>query len=285
MEIDELKEKFKLSNAEFDEIQNLIINIYTANVSPSASPTIIILGGQPGAGKSELITAAHRLASVNKERIVTCNADDYRDFHPNADEIKEKHEEYYSTITVEYAHRWNAGLRLYCEKNKLNYILETTFSSGELMNDTLMEMKAKGYQTVVMLLAVNRRWSILGTYLRYEDMKRTTGYGRQVTKRQHDSRYEEIPKTLKAVQGARLFDQLLIYGRAMPGAEGNGRGVYPVADNPENPLETYISERDKPWTASAINYFEAYCQVAIQLMQERNAESEYIEEFRRVVGD
>lgn len=166
MNLESLKSHYRLSNIEFQEIQQLINKIYTNQVSPADEPIAIILGGQPGAGKSELITAAQHLA---KNNIVICNADNYRDYHPHSDDIKKEHERLYPEITVDYAQAWNNGLRFYCEEHRLSYVLETTFSSGSVMNDTILDIKSKGYQVVIMLLAVNHRFSLLGTYI---DMKR-----------------------------------------------------------------------------------------------------------------
>jgi hypothetical protein len=56
MDLEELKSIYALFPDEFQEIQNTIIEIFTSGVKPVNSPAIIILGGQPGSGKSELTT-------------------------------------------------------------------------------------------------------------------------------------------------------------------------------------------------------------------------------------
>jgi predicted ABC-type ATPase len=269
MDLNELKSNYALSDDEFQEIQNEIIAIYTEGVTPSPSPAVIILGGQPGAGKSELITAALRLALLNNEQIVTCNADEYRDYHPQSDEIKKNHERYYPEITVTYSQPWNNGLRTYCEENRLNYILETTFSSGKVMNDTIRDIKQKGYQVILMVLAVHKKWSLLGTYIRYEDMKRHSGTGRQVSQKIHDEKYQAIPETLKAVHEGKLYDHLLIYGRNFNRDPTRSTGIKLIANNPSDPLAVYIKERDRPWSISMTQQFADACAQIISLMEKR----------------
>jgi hypothetical protein len=78
--------------------------------------------------------------------ILACNADIFRDSHPQAEYIKTHLEHQYPNITAPYAQRWNNGIREYCEANKLNYILETTFSSGPLINETIQALKDKDYR-------------------------------------------------------------------------------------------------------------------------------------------
>jgi predicted ABC-type ATPase len=120
----ELEKIYQLTDREIQEIGNIIIHDYTAGVGPVEKPIVAILGGQPGSGKSELITRAQNLLGKNT---VICNADDYRDYHPKSDEIKKDHEDAYPEITVKYSQPWNNRLRTYCEENRLNFILETTF--------------------------------------------------------------------------------------------------------------------------------------------------------------
>jgi len=136
-----LKKLYTISDQEFREIQQDIITDLTVGKKPSDSPIVIILGGQPGAGKTELERIARTELGGD---IIVCNADLFRDYHPNAEEIKNRYEAYYPEITAKYAQDWNNGLRAYCEATRMNYILETTFSSGTTMNKTIDELTAKG---------------------------------------------------------------------------------------------------------------------------------------------
>lgn len=87
----------------------------------------------------------------------------------------------------------------------MNYILETTFSSGERLNETILELKNNGYKVDIMLLAVSPKLSLLGTYVRYEESMQELGLGRKVSKEAHDSRFNAIPATIEAVSLKRFF--------------------------------------------------------------------------------
>lgn len=251
--IQELKKYYELTEKEIVVYGDQVIDDFTAGIIKSERPIAIILGGQPGAGKSELITAAQKLTGKN---VVICNADDYRDYHPKSDEIKKLHEEAYPEITVAYSQPWNMRLKQHCEEKHYNYIMETTFSSGQVMNETLAAIKDKGYDVYIMVLSVNKQLSFLGTRLRYEAMKATDGYGRLVDKVIHDKKYEQVAETLQIVQKAKLYDKLFIYGRAgRQKIKGMHNGLVLISENGANPAANYLAERDKEWSDNDTRYF------------------------------
>ncbi len=277
MQLDALRIAYKLSENEINTLQARIIKKYTRNKTPVEPPTAVIIGGQPGSGKSELIIQALNLFRNNA---VVCNADDYRDFHPKADEIKREHEKYYPEITVAYSQPWNNGLRDHCEKNRFNYILETTFSSGERMNDTIRQIKAKGYHVVIMVLAVPAALSVLGTHIRFEDMKRIEGFGRLVERRVHHEKYLAIPGTIETVARAKLYDSFHIYGRqTLQRKSAPTSGISLIEINPQDAVQIYLNERDKKWTPAVASYFNSACLNVVEMMVKRGATTKELKVF------
>lgn len=272
-----LLEKFKLSGKQVEDISKLIIAAYTRGATPSEDPQAFILGGQPGSGKGELITQAQKIVGSN---IVVCNADDYRVMHPHFKNIVKDYEDIYPELTAGYAQIWNNRLREYCESNKLNYILETTFSSGEKMNETIAQIKAKGYQVSVMILAVNQHLSFLGTRMRYEVMYERDGYGRTVAKHAHDERYEKIIPTLHLVEREKLYDHLYIYARASrQRLKGTTNGLRLIAMDSENPSKDYQAERSKKWSENDLRYFTSDILLLFKSMVMRKATHEELEQL------
>lgn len=272
-----LKNLYTLSEQRFDKIQQIIIEDNTAIAKPSDSPVVIILGAQPGAGKTELERIARAELGGN---IINCNADLFRDYHPDAHEIKSRFESYYPSLTAKYAQDWNNGLRAHCEANRLNYILETTFSSGPGMNKTIDELQKKGYRVEIKLLAIHPRLSLLGTHLRFEEMKSREKGGRMVGKEVHDQKYEMVAPTLYTVQSAALYNKLQIYGRSVEPVEGSFKlGVYLIDTNPPNPLQLFQDEVDRKWSPEFSASFNQGVQNAVHFMQARNATEQEIKAF------
>ncbi|MFA6275233.1 MAG: zeta toxin family protein [Pedobacter sp.] len=275
--LETLKKLYQLSEKDFVAIQQDIIDIYAYTVSAIRNPTVIILGGQPGAGKTELEKEA-RLELF--DNVVTCNADLFRDFHPDASLIRSKHSEYYPEITSDYAQRWNRGLRDHCEKHKLNYILETTFSSGELMNETIESLKSMGYVVEIKLLAVHPKLSFLGTQLRYEHMIAIEGSGRAVSIAAHEERFVNIPNTLAMVQQAGLYDELCIYGRNVASGQNSlTHGIQVLERNPKNPLAVFRAEIEKEWPHKMVVYFEQILEELLDIKIQRKCGSEEIKDI------
>ncbi|MBB5441086.1 hypothetical protein HDC92_004791 [Pedobacter sp. AK017] len=240
---------------------------------------VIILGGQPGAGKSELERIARKELGQN---VVSCNADIFRDYHPEAEKIKAKHESYYPELTSEYAQAWNNGLRAYCEANRMNFILETTFSSGNLMNKTISELQDKGYRVEIKLMAVHPKLSLLGTHFRYEHMKLTENSGRLVGKEAHDNRYNLIAPTLYLVQNEGLYNKLQIYGRTLQNdPQSFIEGVSLLSTNPKNAVQIFQQEVDRKWSADLRLYFLQNLDKVIAMKQARNAPAHEISEFKK----
>lgn len=268
-DLNKLHEKYKLNQQEIEQIGQLIVDQYTEGIFAISKPKVIILGGQPGAGKTELMKVAQ---SVLDNNMVICNADEYRDYHPMSEEIKHLYEQFYPEITVVYSQPWNNRLRKYCEDHRFNFILETTFSSGNLMNKTIQELKHKGYEVSIMILAVNKEISFLGTLFRYEKMWANDGFGRKVDKTVHDDKYEKVAETLELVQQAHNYDHIYIFGRAgKQNSKGKHNGLVLNSKNSKHPLTDYLTERDKKWSVIDMRNFMNDAMKLMRMMVERKA--------------
>lgn len=161
-------------------------------------------------------------------------------------------------------------MKAYCEEHRLNYILETTFSSGDWMNNTISDLKSKGFAVYVMVLAVNKRLSFLGTRLQYEGMKAIDGYGRLVDEDIHDQKYELVLATLEAVCRKGLYDKLFIFGRAgRQKVKGMHNGLIKISENGKTPVADYIAEREKEWSDNDLRFFNDDVLHLIRLMVDR----------------
>ncbi|WBV60631.1 zeta toxin family protein [Chryseobacterium camelliae] len=281
-ELLKLREQYQLSDEDFTAILAIIVEEVADGYLPSPFPKVVILGGAPGSGKTELQKEAESLLRGNA---VICNADNLRDFHPLSHEIKRNHPSFYPDITAEYAQKWNDLLCNYCQQKRLNYILETTFSSGARLQQTIREIKDVGYQVDIMLLAVSPRLSLLGTYIRYENSIENQGLGRKVSKEAHDVRFNAIPSTIDAITKNQLFDDIRIYSRSVVLEYANLiEGVTLVAHNPVNVLKVYQEEIERPCPLKLKEYFKQSYSNVFEMMRKRQAHPREIERFRNELG-
>src|ERR1700712_3781558 len=148
------------------------------------------------------------------------------------------------------------------------------------MNKTIAELQQKGYRVEIKLLAIHPRLSLLGTHLRFEDMKSQEKGGRMVGKEVHDQKYEMVAPTLYTVQSAALYNKLQMYGRSVEPVEGSFKlGVYLIATNPPNLLRLFQDEIDRKWSPELSASFNQGVQHAVHLMQARNAAEQEIKGF------
>ncbi|RQO30409.1 hypothetical protein DBR32_12635 [Taibaiella sp. KBW10] len=277
-DLEHLKEQYRLSDKDFSTIFEIIVEHVAKGYIASQTPKAVILGAQPGAGKSELQKNAEALL---RDNAVVCNADNLRDYHPLSTEIKKKYPLAYPELTTAYAQQWNDQLCRYCRENRLNYILETTFSSGERLNETIREMKDNGFEVDIMLLAVSPKLSLLGTYIRYEENLQEQGLGRKVSKDAHDVRFEAIPTTIAAISRKRLFDNISIYARSII-LEYTSlvEGVTLVAHNPVDIMEVYKEEVLRSWSPKLQEYYLKSCTKVLQMMERRSASLPETDRFK-----
>lgn len=173
-------------------------------------------------------------------------------------------------------------MRSYCEDNRLSYILETTFSSGSGMNQTISDLRDKGYRVDIKLLAVHPKLSLLGTHFRFEHMKLEENAGRIVGKHAHDSRFHMIAPTLYLVQAENLYNKLQIYGRTVvQQGQSFTEGLQLLATNPKNAVQIFQKETDRKWSADLKAYFKKGVEGVLILKSARKAHAAEILTFRQ----
>jgi predicted ABC-type ATPase len=273
-----LQTLYSFNDSAFNEAQQYIIGFYRADLTPAENPVAIIVGAQPGAGKSYLEDIA--LEELGSNAMV-CNLDELRDFHPSANKIKSKHEAYYPELTGNYAWKWREGLMAYCVENRLNFIMEVTFANGADINNIIEGLRENDYRVELKLLAVHPQLSLLGTQVRYETQKLKEASGRIINKEAHDERYSNLLPSLIRVQSASLYNKLQIYGRNVATARTSAiQGVHLIVTNPPNAVRVFQKVFDEPRPQKMLDFFEQEMQKVIGLKEARNVPAEEIVKFK-----
>ncbi|MBV7533318.1 zeta toxin family protein [Chitinophaga sp. sic0106] len=141
----------QISSSEQEAISNQIIAEETAELIPSLPPSYYLVGAQPGAGKTEII---HQIRIETSRNLLVCNADDFRERHPNAARILQDRESDFPDLTWPLADFCNTRLKKHGIANNLNILIETTLQDYKLVLADFERMKALGYRTHLLLLAV-----------------------------------------------------------------------------------------------------------------------------------
>lgn len=202
--------KYKLSKKRHDTIYRLLEEQVFNGKKSCNFPIAIVLGGQPGAGKSVLIKNAKKEFEDNN--VVIINGDEFRRIHPNSKEILSKSESDYAFYTDADVRVWTSDLFEKAIEDKYNLIFEGTMRTNRIC-ETLKKLKNNGFSVKIKVLSVNGIDSIISTMERYEAQKNAEGHGRITPSESHRNAYYGMLDTLEDIEKEKCFDTLEISTR------------------------------------------------------------------------
>ena len=199
-----------LSEEEFNQAYQEIKQKVTKNKKPVKFPICITLGGQPGAGKSNIYNIAKRRFSNN---IVELDCDAFRVFHPYYNQIKNIFGKEDAFKTNPFVFKAVDLLIEELSEEKYNLIIESSLNSP---NSALQNGKAlppKGYKVELHIMATPKDVSWQGTIDRYNRELKKGGSPRAVSKEFHDNVVKNIVHSLDVVKESGLMSNILIFDR------------------------------------------------------------------------
>ncbi len=204
--------KYSLTQKEIEDITQTILHTLTYNKLPSSSPLAIIVGGQPGAGKTALINYTSSLSS--EKDFITIDNDFFRNFHPKAREIKANCPQYFTLATDQLGMGITSNVINYCVDNKYDIILHQTLKNSRIGDDAIAQLRDSGYTVGVRVFAVPFYESAMSQIERYLGQAEKLGYCRYATPEGHLTAYLGLPKTVDYLEQNGLYDFLQIYKRS-----------------------------------------------------------------------
>ncbi|MCZ6135690.1 zeta toxin family protein [Campylobacter ureolyticus] len=195
---------------------NLVWNAEILNKSvlkKSNNPKGYILGGQPGAGKSELLK---QIRKKHNKDVVIINADDYRKYHPNYKEFQENFIENSPKYTALFSAKMTEAIIKKALDERYNIAIEGTFRTSETPINTLKILKEAGYKTIVAIQTCDKEISWKSCLERYNKaLKINPLLARYTDKNHHDLVVKNLAKNIKEVQSSGLVDNLKIFTRTL----------------------------------------------------------------------
>lgn len=208
---EEIKKKYKLSDAEHEEYYQIIKRIYTSGKIPVQEPIAIIIGGQTGAGKSGIIGYSTKM--FDDENVIIINSDEIKPFHPKSEEIARLYPKLYTKITDQESNTWTSKLFEELRREGYNIIFEGTMKNNRIADESITELKQLGYTVIVRGLAVCDLESRMSILERYEGQVATKGWGRLVVTEHHNQTYVGMPCTINYIEQTGKYDVLEIFAR------------------------------------------------------------------------
>lgn len=247
---------------------------------PSDSPTMVLVGGQPGAGKSSSITAVQE-EMQGRGGVMNIAADDLRQFHPDNAELMRKDDRTAADFTHADATRWAEKAEVYAREQRYNVLLEGTMKTPQNTAQKLAEYKQDGYATEARVVATHERSSWQGVIARYESQKAQDGSGRMTPKSVHDAAYTGVLKTVEKIETDKLADRVGVYSRGGTPIYQNSlqEGQWKHPTEMRSQLE---GERNKPLTQVQWNEHIDRFDPILKNQQLRNADPQEVREVQQL---
>ncbi len=248
------------------------------------SPRAILLGGQPGSGKSALAAEAERELR-SSGGVVVIDADRLREDNPRYKQLSREDPQNAADKTQKEAGEWATRLTMAAVEGRRNLVVDGTMRNPENIRGLAERLNEKGYQVEVRVLAVNQETSLTRARLRFEEQVSERGTGRFVNKAQHDNAYEGIVGSVRAIESEKLANQIKLY-------DANQKKIYENTQeqgawkSSERAVEVLEKERARPWThAEMRDYVSALQDINALAKQREDAAAGKEGAAAKVIGD
>ncbi|WP_459203460.1 zeta toxin family protein (plasmid) [Ralstonia pseudosolanacearum] len=217
-----------------------------AKTEAQEQPKAIMLGGQPGSGKSALAAEAFRELRSSGGAVVI-DADRMREENPRYKQLSREDPQHAADRTQKDASEWADRLTFAAAENKRNLVIDGTMLNPENVRELTNRLKDAGYEVEARIMAVNPETSLTRARLRFEEQVAERGTGRFVNREQHDNAYTGMVESVRALEREKLADTVRVYdANQRPIYENKqDRGEWQKAPEAVRALE---HERARDWT-------------------------------------
>lgn len=189
------------------------------DVKPATTPLGIILGGQPGAGKTYVMTQI-----LAPTPCVIINGDEFRKEHPLHQHLIED-EVTYSENTQAFANELAQRCLEAALTARLPLLIEGTMRNPEVAINTAQRLQEQGYIVHAHVVTTPPEHSWHSCQARYQRQKILQGFGRQVDKVIHDQAVAALPNSVARLIAGDTADTVTIHNR---------KGIVFVAQFPQD---------------------------------------------------
>lgn len=233
------------------------------------NPTAIILGGQPGSGKTGLLNDATREMEARGPTVVI-NGDDMRAFHPEHSQMQRTDPLNAARYTDYDSGRWVEKLIAAAKKQQVNLVIESTMRRPEVFAKTASSLRDAGYRVEARALAVPERLSWQSVHQRFEAMLEKGDASRFTARDAHDAGATGMLETLRQLERENQADRVVVSTRAgevlYDNRQKNGRWRdAPAAAN------VVLAERQRPLSPPELRKFGRDWSGVLDKMKQRQA--------------
>lgn len=188
------------------------------DVPSSANPTAVLVGGQPGAGKSFALAQVRAHLASTTGPAVTISGDEVREYHPHW-RSSARIDPLAAQRTQSDASTWYTRLTNDSIEKGANALFETSMRETEAVVKLAERLRSAGYHVAAVVLAVEGDSSRQATLARYDIALTAGDVPRFVPAAYHDSAYDRLRTTVARLEGEHAVDRIQLITR-------DGRQLY-----------------------------------------------------------
>lgn len=209
-------------------------------------PRAFLLGGQSGAGKTNL----HKLLTdeLGKNAIVI-NGDEYRSHHPRFAELDAQYGPEAVAHTAAWAGQMVEALVKALSSVRYNLVVEGTLRTSQVPLDTAALLRGKGYRVSLALMAVKPEISLVSCQIRYELMRMAGTTPRATDPAHHNKIVADIVQNLGVLESSGLFDEIRLYSRER-------ELLYPIEGDARRAADVLEAVLFGPWAPTEREHYE-----------------------------
>ncbi|MDO4682856.1 MAG: zeta toxin family protein [Lautropia sp.] len=193
-----------------ERIYTKIESYALAHTVAQDKPGAILLGGQPGSGKSELARMARHELSQSGGAVVI-DADKLRERNPTYIALSKIDPQHAADRTHKEAAEWARRLTTAAVQGRRNLVIDGTMRDPEGIRHLATQLREHGYTVEARVIAVNPEVSIARARLRFEEQVASRGVGRFVNQAQHDVAYKGLADSVSLLESSRAVDAIRVY--------------------------------------------------------------------------
>jgi len=249
-----------------------------AAIERAGRPRLILLGGQPGAGKTAVLIASH-VELEQSGPTIRIVGDDLRSYHPQFLAFQRQDPETASQFTQADAGRWTEKLLAAAAERNVNIVFETTMRTPENVARVVGIARAAGYDVEARAVAVNPRLSWQGNHYRFEEMLHAGDAARIPPQHVHDAAVTGLRVSLEKLETENLVDRVQLRTRGGTILYDNER----TASGWSQPPRAQVAlerEQSRPMTRGELQRFSDDWNHVLARMEERRAPDDRIDTVR-----
>lgn len=250
--IEKLSQIYSVKGEAFEEYKKRALLVLTIGKRPSKNKTLIIVGGQSGAGKSRLVPIANQELQNNA---VIVDFDELRSLHPHYEEVNKNYTEIVHRILHADTERVKNEVLQELIAGGYDVIYEGALRNPAGFLEFAEDFKKNGYNIKMYIMSVPKLESYGSTFVRYALALITDKTPRWVEKAAHDSSYEGVKKTVYAFISEGITEDINVFVR---GSESPKRIYTPQQQQYEDALTAIEFGRETGRKKAVIDFKTKY---------------------------